>query len=99
MARRFLERGSPWIGMFLLSGMGEGGRKLRLMGMMSSMTTQEWLPPAKMRYTFLAPMLVMWWNEVRDSLSFKPLHNKLSKLARAGPTQTKHLQLAVHAVS
>lgn len=37
------------------------------------MTTQEWLPPAKILYTFLAPMFAMWWNEVRDSLSLRPL--------------------------
>ena len=57
----------------LLSGTGEGARNLRRIGMMSSMTTQLWLPPAKILYTFFAPMFAMWWNEVLDSLSFKPL--------------------------
>jgi len=33
----------------LLSGTGDGGRYLRLIGMISSMTTQEWFPPAKIR--------------------------------------------------
>ena len=67
------------------------------MGMMSSITTQEWLPPAKILYTFFAPMFVMWWKDVRDSLSFRPLKQKEKEVSRC--IEIKYLQLTVHTVA
>ena len=55
------------------------------------MTTQEWSPPAKMRYTFLSPTLATYWKAVRDSGVSSPLDRKVSW---AGD-----LQLAVLAVA